>query len=235
MKNFLEDIKDSKGYYYIDECYNLNDFVMFIAFIMLTVGLTVAGYIATKEDDSLITVISLTVLSIIFTAPFIAHFLIRTIKIIWFKNKMKKYIENGIKIRGKIVDEIVMKDEKLFVDSVAMSKKFAYRPIIEYYYKGEFVKETSKYSFSNSYSKALSDAKITVHKYKDDFIITELIEVSDDMLNSVYNVRKGNTFWGNRNLLVYNKVLRMAMYVTIFGWLLSNVLNLVFLYLEHFT
>ena len=37
-RNILEDIKNDIGYYYVDEQYNLNDFVLLIAFIFLAVA-----------------------------------------------------------------------------------------------------------------------------------------------------------------------------------------------------
>ena len=44
-RNILEDIKNDLGYYYVNEQYDLNDFVLLIAFVFLAVAMGVVEVI----------------------------------------------------------------------------------------------------------------------------------------------------------------------------------------------
>ena len=191
-RNILEDIKNDVGYYYVDERYDLNDFVLLIAFIFLAVAMGVVDIIYSYKGKSVMDTVTFMMLSIIFATPFIAHFLIKTVKIIMFKRKKKCCKENGESYRGKIISE--KKGKKLFDDKITGKEKYMYYPTVEYYCNGEYIREASHYAFSNSYEIALSDAKVTIYKYKKDIILTDITEAYNRETSVAY-VKGGGSLW----------------------------------------
>ncbi len=217
MSNFLKDIKEDVGYYYVDEHYDLNDFVMLIVFIFLAVGITVAELIYTVKDDSLFTKFMFMVLGALFAVPFIAHFLVKIVKMLMFRKRKKRYIEMGKMYRGRIVGEV--KDKKLFEDNTFGNVKYAYRPIIEYYCDGDVVEETSKYAFSNRFADVLSNTEVTVYKYKNNFIIED-IGVAEDKQSTIKNMNRGNVAGYEKDKQKFDKAVLTGALITVAGWVI---------------
>lgn len=191
-RNILEDIKNDIGYYYVDEQYNLNDFVLLIAFIFLAVAMGVVEAIYSYKGKTVMDTISFMLLSMIFATPFIAHFLIKTAKIIMFKRKKKRFKENGEVYRGKIISE--NRGEKIFDDKITGKEKYMYYPIVEYYCNGECIREASRYAFSNSYKTALRDVRVTIYKYKNDIMLIDMCEACERE-DSIAYVKGGSSLW----------------------------------------
>ena len=191
-KNILEDIKNDAGYYYVDERYDLNDFVLLIAFVFLAVAMGVVDVIYSYKGKTVTDTVIFMVMGIVFATPFIAHFLIKTVKIIMFRRKKKRCKENGVSYRGKIISD--KRGKKLFDDKITGKEKYMYYPTVEYYCNGECIRETSRYAFSNSYEIALSDVKVTIYKYKNDIILTDMIEACSRETSVAY-VKGGGSLW----------------------------------------
>ncbi len=233
MSKFLQDIKEDVGYYYVDEHYDLNDFVMLIAFIFLAVGISVAEIIYyTAKDNSAATKMMFMVLSTIFAVPFIAHFLIKIVKMITFKNRKKRCIEKGTIYRGKIVGEI--KDKKLFQDDTFQIEKYAFRPIVEYYCNGSIVEETSKYAFSNRFEDVLSNADITVYKYKNDLIIED-VAVADNKQRTIKSINTSYLPWYEKDKQRFDKVILASALTAVAFWVVVFGVKLVGWYLKIFS
>ena len=194
-RNILEDIKNDVGYYYVDEYYDLNDFVLLIAFIFLAVAMGVVEVIYSYKGKTVMDTISFMMLSIIFATPFISHFLIKTVKIIMFRRKKKRCKENGKSYRGKIISE--KRGGKIFDDKITGKEKYMYYPIVEYYCNGECIREASRYAFSNSYEIALSDVKVTIYKYKNDIVLTDIIEAYNREISVAYVKGRGSLWFYN--------------------------------------
>ena len=232
MSNFLKDIKEDVGYYYVDEHYDLNDFVMLIAFIFLAVGMTVAEIIYYAKDDSASTKILFMILGMIFAVPFIAHFLIKIVKMNIFKRRKKRCIEKGTIYRGKIVGEV--KDRKLFEDNTFQIEKYAFRPIVEYYCNGSIVEETSKYAFSNRFENVLSNADVTVYKYKNTLIIED-VAVADNKQMTIKNINKSNAPWHEKDKQRFDKLVLTSALATVAVWVIVFGVKLVAWYLKLFS
>lgn len=231
MSRFLDDIKARKSYYYVDECYDLNDYVIFIAFIFIVVGLAGAEYLYTLKDDSVSTKIMFVVTGVAFTAPFIAHFFIKLIKMGIFKIRKKRCIEKGTMYRGRLVTQ--ERDRKLFESKAFGKEIYAYRPVVEYYCEGEKIRETSKYAFSNRFADVLSDAKVTIYKYKNDLILEDVI-LAKDKYTTIKNVSRGTTFWAERNRDVIDLLLMIWAIISIFGWLVAHAIKITAWYYQYF-
>lgn len=191
-RNILEDIKNDLGYYYVNEQYDLNDFVLLIAFVFLAVAMGVVEVIYSYKGKTVMDTVIFIVLGIVFATLFIAHFLIKTVKIIMFRNKKSRYMERGVSYRGKIISE--KRGGKIFDDKITGKEKYMYYPTVEYYCNGECIRETSRYAFSNSYEIALRDVKVTIYKYKNDIILTDISEACKRE-ESVAYVKGGGSLW----------------------------------------
>lgn len=231
MSKFLEEIKARKSYYYVDEHYELNDYVIFVAFIFIVIGLAGAEFIYTLKDDSVSTKVMFVVTDIAFTAPFIAHFFLKIVKMGIFKMRKKRCIEKGTMYRGRFVSQ--EKDRKLFESKAFGKEIYTYRPVVEYYCKGEKIREVSKYAFTNRYADVLSDAKVTVYKYKDDMILEDII-LAKDKYSTIKNVSRGTTFWAERNREAIDLLLMIWAIISIFGWLAFFVVKIIAWYYKYF-
>lgn len=178
MKRFFEDIQKSNSYYYTKGSYDLNDFVCFIALVMCTICMIVADIIFgySRSDDIKVTIYY--VVTIILTLPFIVNIIIKTVQIFLFKHKFKKIKEEGKLFVGHIIDE--KPGKVLFKLQYTDIEKRSYYPIVAYYENGEYVKRTSKYSFSNAFRNGLSDDEVNIYVYKNNFIIDNLKTTADN-------------------------------------------------------
>lgn len=186
-KKFLENIKDDVGYYCINEHYDLSDFIMFSVFLFIAVALGINHYIQSLNGESSMIWFATIVIGSILLIPFLIHFSVKSVKIINYRRKKKRCIENGIRCRGRIVDEKVGK--MIFHNKIEGKIKYEYYPVVEYYCNGVLIRETSAYPYSNPYKEVLSDTKVTVYKNKNDLILTD-ITTAYQKENSVRTMEK---------------------------------------------
>lgn len=182
MIRFLEEIRDDSGYYYVNEKLDLNDFVILIAFMIISFALVVVEYIYSLQEITPETIIIFAMICIIFCSPFLAHFLVKGFKIITFRRKKKKILTHGDMYIAKLVDS--KKGPCLFKDNITETEKFSYYPIVEYYDNNGLIRLTSPYAVNNTYMKALSSQQVTIYIYKKAFILSDFA-IADSKENSL--------------------------------------------------
>ena len=172
MLNFLKEIHEDTGYYYTNERLDLNDFVILIAFIIISTSLVIVEFIYSLQEITPESIFLFAMICIIFISPFLAHFLVKTFKILSFRRKKKKILTQGKMYTAKLVDS--KKGPSLFKDSITGTEKFSYYPVVEYYDNGNYIRLTSPFAVNNTYLQALRSRQVTIHIYKNAFILSEV-------------------------------------------------------------
>ena len=92
MLNFLKEIHEDTGYYYTNERLDLHDFVILVAFIIISTSLVIVEFIYSLQEITPESIFLFAMICIIFISPFLAHFLVKTFKILSFRRKKKKIL-----------------------------------------------------------------------------------------------------------------------------------------------
>ncbi|MBQ4524018.1 MAG: hypothetical protein IJA10_13870 [Lachnospiraceae bacterium] len=184
MLNFIKELRDDTGYYYTNERLDLNDFVILIAFIIISTSLVIVEFIYSLQEITPEFIIIFAMVCIIFTSPFLAHFLVKAFKIVSFRRKKKKILTQGQMYTAKLVDS--KKGPSLFKDSITGTEKFSYYPVVEYYDNGDHIRLTSPFAVNNTYLQALRSQQVTIHIYKNAFILSDvsLADSKDESLQA---------------------------------------------------
>lgn len=185
---FLDDLRENIGYYYVDEEINLNDLVIMIAYVLITVAIIIVEIIMSLEDSDFTRLI-ITILYVGLSIPFIAHFIGKLSKMLAFKLKRRRFIKNGQCYRGRIVDSL--KGKLLFKDSVSGKEKYSYYPVVEVCQGDTIYRFASKSAVNNSDKTALTDRNVTLYCYGEDFILTE-VNIAGDFRHSLEYVNAKN-------------------------------------------
>ncbi|MBQ3513117.1 MAG: hypothetical protein IJA32_04875 [Lachnospiraceae bacterium] len=140
-------------------------------YIIISTSLVIVEFIYSFKEITPDFVLIFTMLSIILCSPFLAHFLVKTFKILSFKRKKKKILTHGKMYTAKLVDS--KKGASLFKDSVTGVEKFSYYPVVEYYDNNDYVRLTSPFAVNNTYLQALRSQQVTIHIYENAFILSD--------------------------------------------------------------
>ena len=198
---FFDEIRDNSGYYYIHEKINLNDFVLMIAYVFLMVGLYVVYIIYPGREEWESFDMTMTILVVGFSIPFVAHFTDRAVKFLGFRLKKAKILKNGYPYRAKLVES--KQGKILYKDSMLNIKRYCYYPVIDAYINGEYQTLTSKLPISNSHEMGLKDKTVTVMVYKDEFIFLDFSPSDDGIMNLDYIEFKNKTDYNKYKKLEY--------------------------------
>ena len=227
----LDEIRDNSGYYYIHEKMNLNDLVIMLAFVFLTVAFYVVNLIYPHKEEFQGFDMTMTLLIIGFSVPFVAHLLDRTVKFLDFKLKKNKILKKGFPYRARVIDS--KKGKVIFKDSMMKITRYSYYPVIRAYVNGEECVFTSKLPMNNFHENGLKDRNVIVQIYRNEFIFLDYSPSDDDVMNLEY------IDFNNKSIFNKYKQLEKMWIVVVFGsvavvHVILMVLKIVFNYLVYF-
>ena len=227
----LDEIRDNSGYYYIHEKMNLNDLVIMLAFVFLTIAFYVVNLIYPHKDEFQGFDMTMTLLVIGVSIPFVAHLLDRIVKFFDFKLKKNKILKNGFPYRAKVIDS--KKGKVIFKDNMMKITRYSYYPVIRAYVNGEERVFTSKLPMNNFHENGLKDRNVMVQIYRNEFIFLDYSPSEDDVMNLEY------IDFNNKSTFNKYKQLEKMWIVVVFGsvavvHVILMVLKIVFKYLVYF-
>ena len=188
-----EDLTQNSGYYYVRTAYNINYFLITLAFAFLSFGFSVVWIIfGIRDGESFFSDVNFIIMSVVTAViliPFVIYFFARIVSYFLMKLKIDQITKNGKIYSAEIVDEkqceLVYDPARSAFDFVdigdvfpAAEKRHTYKPIVKVDKGDSFSQLESKYAFNNSYQKALYSPKVKICVYKNDFIITDLKEAA---------------------------------------------------------
>lgn len=223
----LDDIRDNLGYYYVNEKFNVNDFVLFIAFLLFSFALIIVELFYPFKDTTPEFSIIFLLTCIAFLSPFAIHFISKFITMFIFKLQKNTILKKGQSYRAEIIDS--QKGRVLFYDKTNDIKKYSYYPIIKIYKNEEFHTYTSKFDVSNSENNALTSKMITVYLYKNKFIITDYYEAFEKDLS--YSYLKTNSKRFSKSIDKLNRIVMICGFISI---LIVNLFRLAVKFLKYF-
>lgn len=217
---FLDDLRENIGYYYVDEEMNLNDLVLMIAYVLITVAIIIVEIIMSLKD-SYLTRLTITLLYFGLSIPFAVHFIGKLTKMLVFKLKRRRFMKNGQCYRGRIVDSI--KGKLLFKDAVSGKEKYSYYPVVEVCQGDTIYRFSSKSAVNNSAETALADRNVTLLCYEEDFILTD-VNLAGSFRHSLEYINSEDKSGYERVGALITKV----SFIFITGFAIINIIQLVF-------
>lgn len=227
----IDDLRESKGYQYVDLIFNLNDLTILCVMIIFLLSFGLLYLFKPEMYESIFAYILL----IIFILPCLVHFLSKLVKGLYMKNKIKKYRKNGKMYYADIISETKYKSlfnpnllgDNSIIELSEIEERFSYLPTISFEKDGRRIEMTSKYPMSNSYREVLGSPKIIIYLYKEDFVITDTREAFDSSSSINQLNRRVDTMGENEHAWQVKRLTMLAFIILVFTYLTRIGLKIV--------